>query len=217
MVEKSPTAVAAWESGAKRPTASTVAQLALSLSVDPGFFAVRPRTLRRLAPCHTSARCAQPVNSPATRHTPMGGLAVDIAISLERHVEFPAPDVPYSRCRRRSSGRRPEQAAAAASRMRWGMDAGPVGHLVRLLRTTGSWWCSARRRRLRSTLTRSTVGCGRQWSLIRLSAITTASASMLRRSWGIWSCTRRGTRRPDRRGSGAPLRRRVPDASGGDP
>src|SRR5450631_1769395 len=42
LISKSPTAVASWESGAKRPTAPTVAQLALGLSVDPGFFAARP-------------------------------------------------------------------------------------------------------------------------------------------------------------------------------
>src|SRR5690349_16086141 len=42
LVDKSPTAVAAWESGAKRPTAATVGQLALSLSVEPNFFSVRP-------------------------------------------------------------------------------------------------------------------------------------------------------------------------------
>ena len=49
LVEKSATAVAAWESGAKRPTAPTVAQLALSLSVDPGFFAVRPEDIAALS------------------------------------------------------------------------------------------------------------------------------------------------------------------------
>jgi hypothetical protein len=36
-VAKTSTAVAAWESGAKRPTPRTVAMLALSLAVDPGF------------------------------------------------------------------------------------------------------------------------------------------------------------------------------------
>src|SRR6266545_2928903 len=51
-VEKSATAVAAWESGAKRPTAATVAHLALSLSVEPGFFAVRPDDIAALSTTH---------------------------------------------------------------------------------------------------------------------------------------------------------------------
>ena len=48
-IEMSPTAVAAWESGAKRPTAVTVARLALSLGVDPGFFAMRPDDVAALS------------------------------------------------------------------------------------------------------------------------------------------------------------------------
>src|ERR1035437_10304519 len=48
-VDKSATAVAAWESGAKRPTAVTVAELALSLSVDAGFFALRPDDVAALS------------------------------------------------------------------------------------------------------------------------------------------------------------------------
>ena len=41
-IGKSPTAVATYENGAKRPAAATVAELALALQVDPGFFLSRP-------------------------------------------------------------------------------------------------------------------------------------------------------------------------------
>jgi transcriptional regulator with XRE-family HTH domain len=94
LVDKSATAVAAWETGAKHPTAATVAQLALSLSVDPGFFAVRPEDVAAIsAPPHFRSlrSTSQRARDQAYAY---GQLAVDIASSLERHVELPDPDVP---------------------------------------------------------------------------------------------------------------------------
>jgi len=136
-VEKSPTAVAAWENGAKRPTAAAVAQLALSLSVDPGFFAMRPDNV--------AARCAAP-HFRSLRSTSQlardqafayGQLAVDIATSLERHVEFPDPDVPcWPVAVDDREGDGPEQAAQVV-RQAWGLQPGPGGLLVRLLENHG--------------------------------------------------------------------------------
>ncbi|MET9019219.1 XRE family transcriptional regulator [Actinopolymorpha sp. NPDC004070] len=136
-VEKSPTAVAAWESGAKRPTAPTVAQLALSLSVEPGFFAIRPDDVAALSatPHFRSLRStSQLARDQAFAY---GQLAVDIASCLERHVEFPEPDLPsLSVAVDDSDGDGPEQAAQLV-RQQWGIEAGPVGHLVRLLENHG--------------------------------------------------------------------------------
>lgn len=136
-VEKSPTAVAAWENGAKRPTPAAVAQLALSLSVEPGFFAMRPDDV--------AARCAAP-HFRSLRSTSQlardqafayGQLAVDIASSLERHVEFPDPDVPsWPVAVDDREGDGPEQAAQLV-RQAWGLESGPLGHLVRLLENHG--------------------------------------------------------------------------------
>jgi Zn-dependent peptidase ImmA (M78 family)/transcriptional regulator with XRE-family HTH domain len=136
-VEKSPAAVAAWESGAKRPTAATVAQLALSLSVEPGFFAVRPDDVAALSttPHFRSLRSTSQV--ARDQAFAYGQLAVDIATSLERHVEFPEPDVPSRPVAgddREGDG--PEQAAHLV-REQWGLGARPVGHLVRLLENHG--------------------------------------------------------------------------------
>jgi Zn-dependent peptidase ImmA (M78 family)/transcriptional regulator with XRE-family HTH domain len=137
LVDKSPTAVAAWESGAKRPTAATVAQLALSLSVEPGFFAVRPEDVAALSttPHFRSLRStSQLARDQAFAY---GQLAVDIATSLERHVEFPEPDVPSFPVPvdvRDDDG--PERAAQLV-RAQWGIEAGPAGHLVRLLENHG--------------------------------------------------------------------------------
>lgn len=136
-VNKSPTAVAAWESGATRPTAATVGLLALSLSVDPGFFAVRPEDVAASSttPHFRSLRSTSQI--ARDQAFAYGQLAVDIAGSLERHVEFPAldlPSFPVSTDHRDLEG--PDEAARFV-RARWEMDDGPVGHLVRLLENHG--------------------------------------------------------------------------------
>lgn len=136
-IDKSATAVAAWESGAKRPTAATVALLALSLSVDPGFFAVRPDDVAALStmPHFRSLRStSQLARDQAFAY---GQLAVDIASSLERHVELPDPAVPsFPVALDDPAGSGPEQAAQLL-REEWGIGPGPIGHLVRLLEHHG--------------------------------------------------------------------------------
>ncbi|WP_046495951.1 helix-turn-helix domain-containing protein [Streptomyces odonnellii] len=137
LVDKSPTAVAAWESGAKRPTAATVAQLALSLSVDPGFFAIRAEDVAALctAPHFRSLRStSQLARDQAYAY---GQLAVDITNSLERHVEFPDSAVPsYPVPVDDPDGNGPERAAQLL-RQEWAMGDGPAGHLVRMLENHG--------------------------------------------------------------------------------
>ncbi|MDQ1734118.1 MAG: hypothetical protein QOH56_369 [Pseudonocardiales bacterium] len=136
-VDKSATAVAAWESGAKRPTAATVAQLALSLSVEPGFFAVRSDDVAALSttPHFRSLRStSQLARDQAFAY---GQLAVDIASSLERHVELPElqlPSLPVAVDELDGDG--PERAAQLL-REQWEIGIGPVGHLVRLLEHHG--------------------------------------------------------------------------------
>lgn len=134
-VEKSPTAVAAWESGAKRPTAATVAQLALGLSVEPGFFAIRPDDVAALSttPHFRSLRStSQLARDQAFAY---GQLAVDIATGLEKHVEFPKSDVPSLPVA--VDDRDGPERAAQLVRQQWGIEVGPAGHLVRLLENHG--------------------------------------------------------------------------------
>lgn len=136
-IGKSPTAVAAWESGAKNPTPATVSELALGLSVDPGFFAIRPDdvTATSTTPHFRSLRStSQLARDQAFAY---GQLAVDITASLERHVELPdldLPNVPVSTSHRDPDG--PEEAARIV-REHWEMGDGPAGHLVRLLENHG--------------------------------------------------------------------------------
>jgi len=137
LVDKSATAVTAWESGAKRPTAATVAQLALSLSVDPGFFAARPDDIAALSttPHFRSLRStSQLARDQAFAY---GQLAVDITTSLEKHVEFPDVDVPSFPVTVGPMDDDGPERAAQALRDRWEIGPGPVGHLVRLLEHHG--------------------------------------------------------------------------------
>ena len=149
MVNKSPTAVAAWEAGAKRPTAANVAQLALSLSVDPGFFAVRPDHVAASSttPHFRSLRStSQLARDQAFAY---GQIAVDIAGPWNVTSSSPSQ---ISRLPGRSiTGDRNEQEAARrASAGRWPW---PVDTWYASLRTTASSSSLARRRLPRSTPT----------------------------------------------------------------
>lgn len=133
-IGKSASAVAAWESGAKRPTPANVAQLAIGLSVEPGFFSARPAHLVSggLVPHFRSLRSTtQLVRDQASAY---GQIAMDIASAFERHVEFPEVDVPVLPVDLSTGS--PEEAADLV-REEWGLGAAPLGHLVRLLENHG--------------------------------------------------------------------------------
>ncbi|MFD9664876.1 XRE family transcriptional regulator [Rhodococcus sp. NPDC059968] len=136
-IGKSPTAVAGWESGTKRPTASTVAELTLALGLEPAFFAVRQEEIAvpTSTPHFRSLRATTQVARDQARA--YGQLAVDIATSLERYVEFPTLDVPvFPVDLDDADGDGPERAARFV-REKWGMGGGPAGHVVRLLENHG--------------------------------------------------------------------------------
>lgn len=137
MIGKSPTAVAGWESESKRPTAATVAELALALGLDPGFFAVRQDSVATLtsAPHFRSLRSTTQLARDQARA--YGQLAVDISASLEKYVEFPDLDVPvFPVDPEEMGGDGPEQAARLV-RQQWQINAGPVRHVLRLLENHG--------------------------------------------------------------------------------
>ncbi|WP_077692898.1 MULTISPECIES: helix-turn-helix domain-containing protein [Nocardiopsis] len=137
LVGKSPTAVTAWESGAKSPSPATVAQLALSLSIDPGFFATRADDVAALSttPHFRSLRStSQLARDQAFAY---GQLAVDISTSLEKHVEFPNPDIPSEPVLIEDHDDDGPERAALAVRKIWGIEEGPIGHLIRLVEHRG--------------------------------------------------------------------------------
>ena len=137
LIGKTPTAVAAWETNTKRPTPATVALLALSLSVDPCFLAVKPNDVAALStrPHFRSLRStSQLVRDQAFAY---GQLAVGIAATLERHVEFPEPDLPPLVDDEDVFDTGGPERAARHVRKQWGIGPGPVRHLVRILENHG--------------------------------------------------------------------------------
>jgi Zn-dependent peptidase ImmA (M78 family)/transcriptional regulator with XRE-family HTH domain len=132
VIGKSATAVAAWETGAKRPAPATVAELALGLSVAPGFFAVRPDDVAAVSTPPHFRSLRSTTQAARDQAFAYGQVAVDIAQTLERHAEFPDRDVPdWPVAVDDASGDGPEQAARLARRQ-WSLGRGPLGHLVRL-------------------------------------------------------------------------------------
>ncbi len=136
-IDKSPTAVAAYENNTKRPAPATVAQLCLTLGVDPGFFLPGPHqpAASDSIPHFRSLRSTtQLARDQAFAY---GMIAGDVGAALERHVEFPEPNLPrLSVDVDDESSSLPEEAARLL-RKHWDIGAGPVGHLVRLAENHG--------------------------------------------------------------------------------
>lgn len=130
-IGKSPTAVAAWELGTKRPTPTAVAELALSLAVDPGFFSARPNDLTQLGmpPHFRSLRStSQLVRDQAFAY---GRIAVEIADAIEKHVEFPEVNVPTHAVDVDDLVSDSPERAAQHLRTAWSVPDGPMRHIIR--------------------------------------------------------------------------------------
>ena len=137
LIGKSPTAVAGWESGAKRPTAATVSKLALALGVEPGFFAVRHEDVVAISgvPHFRSLRSTSQLSRDEA--FAWGQLALDVANTFERHVEFPIVDVPRLQADSDDLGGDDPERAAQSVRRAWAIGDAPVRHVVRFLETHG--------------------------------------------------------------------------------
>lgn len=135
-IGKTPTAVAGYENGTKRPAPATVAQLALTLKVEPSFFiaADAPDTPIPTPHFRSLRSTTQLVRDQAHAY---GCLVADVAASLEKYVELPQRDVPRRSVPPDEVAMGEAEAAAADVRARWGMGTGPAGHLVRLLENKG--------------------------------------------------------------------------------
>ncbi|MEU7988292.1 helix-turn-helix transcriptional regulator, partial [Streptosporangium canum] len=133
LIEKTPTAVAAYESGRMRPAPSTVAELSVALGVDPSFFLATPGTMLSLSPnvvphFRSLRSTTQLVRDQATAY---GWVVHDIVETFERHVEMPSRDVPT--CPVSTVEESPFHPIEAAQELRtsWGIDKGPIAHLLR--------------------------------------------------------------------------------------
>ncbi|MGZ9931707.1 helix-turn-helix domain-containing protein [Streptomyces sp. NC-S4] len=136
-IDKSPTAVAAYENNMKRPAPATVAQLCLTLGVDPGFFLPGPNqsTSSDSVPHFRSLRSTtQLARDQAFAY---GVISGDVGAALERHVEFPEPDLPQLSVDVEDETSDLPEEAARLLRKHWNIGSGPVGHLVRLAENHG--------------------------------------------------------------------------------
>lgn len=135
-IGKTPTAIASYENGSKRPAPSTVAELSLTLGVDPSFFLVgRADESVIPTPHFRSLRSTtQVVRDQAHAY---GCLVHEIAMSLERYVELPLRDVPRIHVSQDDVAFGEAETAASAVRSDWGLGLGPAGHLVRLFENHG--------------------------------------------------------------------------------
>lgn len=132
-IGKSPTAVAAWEAGTKRPTAANIVELALGLGVTSAFFAPRGMTADTENPVPHFRSLRSTSQRARDQASAYGLLAVDIADAIEKHVEFPEVNVPTFEL---ADEKEPEDAARAL-REAWGIATGPMKHMVRLLEHRG--------------------------------------------------------------------------------
>ncbi|MBY8877482.1 XRE family transcriptional regulator [Actinacidiphila acidipaludis] len=136
-IDKSATAVAAYESNTKRPAPATVAQLCLTLGVDPGFFLPGPQQFAgsNATPHFRSLRSTtQLARDQAYAY---GVIAGDVGAALERHVEFPEPNLPRLSVDVDDVVSSVPEEAARLLRKHWDLKAGPIGHLVRLAENNG--------------------------------------------------------------------------------
>ncbi|MEX3510217.1 XRE family transcriptional regulator [Kocuria carniphila] len=133
LIEMSPASVTGWENGAKQPNRATVAKLALALRVEPQFFAggAPPRVEK---PHFRSLRSTPQIALDEAEA--YGQFVTEIAGLLEKVVELPEtllPDFPVAPDETDTS---PEQAAREA-RVFFGINAGPIQHVVRLVERAG--------------------------------------------------------------------------------
>ncbi|WP_433034179.1 helix-turn-helix domain-containing protein [Actinomycetospora sp. CA-053990] len=138
-IYKTPTAVASYENGTKRPSPETVGQLSLALGVDPEFFlAGGSRAGAASGPPHF--RSLRSTTQAARDQARAYGLvAADVAETLERHVEFPVVNLleePVSLDEDDVGTATPEDCARAV-REAWDLGLRPAPHLVRLLESEG--------------------------------------------------------------------------------
>ncbi|MGW4673437.1 helix-turn-helix domain-containing protein [Streptomyces sp. NPDC004324] len=133
-VEKTPTAIASYEKNTKRPAPATVAQLSLALGVDPSFFLPGPAELD-FSDVVAHFRSLRSTTQLARDQALAYGVAtVEVSAALERHVEFPAAEIPNFEVR--SDEDSPEEAANLL-RSTWELTKGPIPHLVRSAETKG--------------------------------------------------------------------------------
>lgn len=131
---KSPTAISAWESGLKKPTAKNVAALSIGLNFPPAFFSAPDSGCVETLPHYRALRSTTRVqrdHAEAYAH-----LVNEFSSAIERLVEFPDVDVPTIPAPDSMDTDAPERAARKI-RVDWGLGQDPIPHMIRLLENHG--------------------------------------------------------------------------------
>lgn len=129
-IGRTPAAVTQYEAGVSHPSAGVLGACAASLGVPVGFFAAgRPRLVLDVGDAHfrslRSARAAE-----RRRALTVVELVWELTEQLSRQVRLPVVEVP-------AAGPGDPRVAARDLRAAWGLPAGPVPHVVRLLESKG--------------------------------------------------------------------------------
>lgn len=130
-VDVSAAAVGQYEAGVNAPRPEVVERLARTLDVRPGFFSVG-RPLARIDSVNAHFRSLRSARvSDRQKALSIATLIWELTFALERYIKLPVVDLPAV-----VQGTSPA-AAAAALRAHWGIQEGPVKHLVATAESRG--------------------------------------------------------------------------------
>jgi Zn-dependent peptidase ImmA (M78 family)/transcriptional regulator with XRE-family HTH domain len=133
-----PAAISQFEHGRAKPSAATLAKLALALGMPVEYFARDGRPLRQ---ANAAAAFFRSLRSTRQRDRTLAAARAmfvwEVVGLVERHIELPAPAIPELSLPP-DGDRDAVEEAAGAVRAAWQLPPGPVSHMVRLLETHGA-------------------------------------------------------------------------------
>jgi Zn-dependent peptidase ImmA (M78 family)/transcriptional regulator with XRE-family HTH domain len=135
-VGKTASALSQFESGRLRPDASSVGRLALSLGVQPGFFARQGGSVISPDVCHFRRLRGVAVREQR-RLLAQGTLLCEVLAELHDVVEWPEEQVHKVACS--ASTLDDLEACAVSVRQGWGLGVGPLPNVVQLLESKGAF------------------------------------------------------------------------------
>jgi Zn-dependent peptidase ImmA (M78 family)/transcriptional regulator with XRE-family HTH domain len=132
-----PAALSQFEKGDTKPSAATLACLAVATGFPLRFFATDP-TVGEVATVDGFFRSLRSTGArQRRRHRALAELVRLVVAGLQHHVRLPEPDVP--RIPIRADATRAEVAAVARQvRATWELPPGPIGHVIRTVERHGA-------------------------------------------------------------------------------
>jgi Zn-dependent peptidase ImmA (M78 family)/DNA-binding XRE family transcriptional regulator len=137
-VDVSPTAIGQFESGSAKPSANTLAQLALALAFPVEFFAYSGEQRQVPSVSDTFFRSLRSARqTERQRAVAHAALVWEVVNKLEERVRFPALDLPTDLHITATTPTDEIEEVAGELRRRWQLKPGPVPHVIRLLELHG--------------------------------------------------------------------------------